>query len=57
MSTFGESTIEGSLAEKILETIKEHEWNPPVLANDATRALIMAIEYITRYYSPFEKIE
>ena len=57
MSEFGDMTIEGSLANEILDTIKQCEWNPSLTATDAVRALIMVLDHITMCYSTHEEIE
>ena len=57
MSEFGNMTIEGSLANEVLDTIKQFEWNPSLTATDAVRSLVMVLDHITLQYSAYDEIE
>lgn len=57
MTTFGTQNMEDVLAEEILDTINQFDWNPSVQAMDAIIALVNVLEYITRQYSAYEEME
>ena len=57
MSEFENMTIEGSLANEILDTINQFEWNPSLTTSDVIRALIMVLDQITLYCNTYEEIK
>ena len=57
MSEFRNDDVEGSLANEILMTIRNHEWNNGgVNAYTAIVALTMVLRYITEYCSAEENL-
>lgn len=56
MSEFENMTIEGSLANEILDTINQFEWNPSLTAIDVVRALAMVLNCVA-IYNMNEKID